>query len=244
MHIAEIDRLSVSTKSKFHTLSASSKGIFALTALSSIIIANTFWVVLAVIGVLMALIASSRVPLGRVLHLAMYPAFFSLLFAVMSLGNGLAAASTIVVKAVGAALAMLFLITTTPYVDLFALFSKFMPALLVDVFFMTYRSFFILLEKIEHLLVSVKLRGGYKPWHLFLNLKTVASLMGTLIVQSIEMSERMYKIYGLRGYNGKMPTVSTKKFNLKRDGALIVFGIIILLGVILWQNSPLLKSIA
>lgn len=236
MHIAEIDQLSVNTHSKIHDKNTLTKCIFAILTVSAIMTANDLYGLLVINAIVLGLVAYSKVSIKRVLHLALYPTFFSLLFAFIGLNNGIAYSVSVVLKAIGAALTMLFLITTTPYVDLFSFFSKFMPALLVDVFFMTYRSFFILMEKMEHLLVSVKLRGGYKKWRLGLNLKTIATVFGTVLIQSIEMSERMYKIYMLRGYNGKMPSLDDKPFEFKKEFPLIVLGILIVIGVNLSWN--------
>lgn len=231
MHIAEIDQISVNTVSAIHRKNARSKCIFALLNVMALMTTTEVYKLVAINVIVLMVIYISNVSIKRVLHLAMYPAFFSLLFAAIGYSNGPSYSLAIILKAMGSAITMLFLITTTPYVDIFSLFSKFMPSLLVDVFFVTYRSFFILMEKLEHTLLSVKLRGGYRSWRIGLNIKTLASVFGTVLMQSIEMSERMYKIYMLRGYNGKMPALNEKKFDIKEEWPLIALGIMTLVGV-------------
>ncbi len=236
MHLAEIDDMSINTKSVLHRLSTLSKFTFTAFIISSVIATAVWYKLLAVFTILLALLILGHIPLKRILHLALYPAFFSFFFALLSLNQGFFVFFSIILKAVTAALAMLLLITTTPYVDIFSLFSSFMPALLVDIFFMTYRSFFIILERLEHLMTSIRLRGGYRPTRLILNLKNITAVLGTTLMQSIEMSERMYKIYALRGYNGKLPVQNQLYISSVSDIAYMALGVIILIGVILPWN--------
>lgn len=232
MHIADVDQLALSDKSFIHRLAPLSKISFSFLLLIALMFNQNISRLMVLVLLLIVILLSSGLKLKSIFHFMLYPLFFSGLFALFSLSQGWEMALVIVLKAMGAALSMLLLITTTPYVHLFGFFSKFMPALLIDLFLMTYRSFFILTDQLSHLLVTVKLRGGYKPLTLIKNIKTVVALLGTMIIHSFEMSDRMYKIYLLRGYNGKIPLVVDMKPRSSRDFLWILFGAIILVGAI------------
>ncbi len=236
MHIAEIDNLSLNGNSILHKAGTISKVILTLLILISIIVSKDLYRLSGLISIVLALFVVGKIPIVQIGHLALYPALFSVFFAVLSAQQGWVAGLVIILKAVGAALTMLLLITTTPYVDVFSVFSLFMPSLIVDIFLMTYRSFFIIADKLNNLLTSIRLKGGYKPWQIVLNFKTIASMLGTLIIQSFEMSERMYKIYELRGYSGKIPIRTDLKPATKLDFLLCLAGLIILTGTVIpWK---------
>jgi cobalt/nickel transport system permease protein len=235
MHIADIDYLSIYGDSPIHKITATAKVIFSLLLLTSIILSASL-IKLALISILLiALYKKANLSLS-IARIAIYPAFFAIIFALLMSRQGITHSFIVMFKAVNAALTMIFLITTTPYVEIFSIMGKFLPNLLVDVFLITYRSFFILLEKISNLLRTVKVKGGYRPHNFVTNIKTIAAVLGTLILQAIDMSERMYKILELRGYNGKIPVEANFKISQKADYILIVGGLIILIGVILPWN--------
>ncbi len=131
---------------------------------------------------------------------------------------------------------MIWLILTTPYVEIFSILSIIFPSLVVDILFFTYRSFFILLEKLENIMKNIKLKGGYHFFDIIRNLKNIAGIIGLLIIHSFEMSERMYKIYSLRGYDGKLPQGNIKIINSNLDYLIIAAGIAVFSGVIIPWN--------
>ena len=94
---------------------------------------------------------------------------------------------------------MILLITTTSYVDIFRVLSLFLPKLLVDIFLFTYRALFIFIDQIENLIKSMRLRGGYRAFNIFANLKNVAGAIGVMVIHSIDMSNHMYQDFSLKG---------------------------------------------
>jgi cobalt/nickel transport system permease protein len=233
MKLAEIDYISNSNASLFHEMNAAAKMLFTAAVLTAVIISSE-WTKLVFLIILMAILfIAAKIPMKVVLHLALYAIIFSSLFALISARQSLYLGLVVVLKALGAALSTIWLITTTSYVDIFSVFSLFMPKILVDVFIFTYRSFFILMEKMEMLFKNIRLRGGYHPLKLMMNLKNIASIVGIFIIHAFEMSERMYQIYSLRGYNGSI-ALSVELWPLKlRDISVAVFGVFILIGVII-----------
>ena len=233
MHLAEIDQISISGDSLLHQARAISKLILTTLLLASIILTNDAVRLGMIMGVIFILLLFSKVPLMQLGHLILYPVFFSVLFAILRLQQSWVLGLIVLQKAVGAAMTMVLLISTTPYVDVFAVLSLFMPKLLVDILLFTYRSLFILIEQIENLMKSLKLRGGYRPFSLIANLRNIAGAFGILIIHSFEMSDRMYKIYSLRGYQGGIP-MTVDIFPLKTiDYTIIILGTITLIGTVI-----------
>lgn len=233
MHIAEIDYISNTLNSPLHRLRAISKAIFTLFVMASFIITSNPYKLMGLIIILMLLFSIGRIPYGKVFHLVLYPLIFSSIFAIIRLQQSYILGVVVILKASGAALTMILLITTTSYVDIFGLLSKVLPKLLVDIFLFTYRSVFILIGQIESLLKSLKLRGGYRPFSLLRNIKNIAGAFGILIIHSYEMNDRLYQIYSLRGYKGGI-TISTENWPLKKgDLAFMLLAAIILVGTVI-----------
>lgn len=182
--------------------------------------------------VLIFLFKIGNIPFGIASRLALYPAFFSLLFALFKMAESWQAGVLIIVRSVLAALTMLLLISTTPYNKIMGIFSIFMPPLLVDIFIFTYRAFFILVDQMGSMLRSIRLKGGYHRKNWSLNMKNMASTLGVLILHSIEMSERMYMIYTLRGYDGKIHVRRDIAGISISDMIFLSFCTIVLIGVI------------
>ncbi len=202
MHLAEIDRISNNTYSYFHSARVASKLVFTILMVTAFIMSDSLVKGLGLLGVILLSFWVSKIPLGIVVQLALYPAFFSSIFAVMEMGNSIVGGFIIIIRAVGAGMTMALLITTTPYTDLFSFLSLWMPTLLVDVFMFTYRGIFILIEKTTNLMKSMRLRGGYHSFNILKNARNIVGTIGVMIITSFDMSERMYKIYSLRGYHG------------------------------------------
>jgi cobalt/nickel transport system permease protein len=232
MKLAEIDYISNSNLSLLHRTNPAAKMIFSIALLTSVIISDQWSKLLFLIAVLAVFFIASRIPLKLVLHLVLYALIFSTLFAFIAAKQSWQLGVVVILKAIGASLTTIWLITTTPYVDVFSIFSLFMPRIMIDIFIFTYRSFFVLIEKMERLFKNIQLRGGYHPLRLIMNLRNIASIIGMFILYAFEMSERMYHIYSLRGYNGVLPiNVDIWPFKGK-DLLITAFGVLILIGVI------------
>jgi cobalt/nickel transport system permease protein len=68
------------------------------------------------------------------------------------------------------------------------------------------------------------------------NLKNTAGALGVMTIHAFDMSERLYRIYSLRGYKGKIP-LSREWEPLKPvDGFLLLFSLIVLTGVFIPWN--------
>jgi len=233
MHLAEMDHLSINGKGFFHRRSTFAKLLFTVCILASWLVSRDPRHLTVLLVLLIFFFAAGSIPLKKVGHLALYPTFFSLVFAMIMARQSWEHGLVIVLKAMGAALTMLLLIATTPYVDLFAVLSRVLPRLLVDLMIFSYRAFFILLEKMQHLMRTIRLRGGYRPMTPINNLRHLTRALGTLVIQAFEMSERMYEILTIRGYHGNIPLSHPVKPSGIGDGCMVLVGLLILLGTVM-----------
>lgn len=202
MNIATLDFWANGGRSILHRASALSKVIGALLVVAAVV-ATRDVVVLATIYLLLAsVVVLVRLPARDVLLIAAYPAMFALLFAVSQWDGTWITPAVILLKAVTAALSMVLLVTTTPYPEIFAAFRRFLPGVVVDALFLTYRSLFILLDLFSKLLTAMRLRGGFTPRAYWRNMRNLAQGLGLLLVRALAMSERMAEVMRLRGYRG------------------------------------------
>ncbi|NLC12124.1 MAG: hypothetical protein GX767_07730 [Firmicutes bacterium] len=238
MKIAEIDRIATQGCSCIHRATILAKIALAFLLLASLLLAKGLIKLSLIILCLFLFFFIARVPWQCTAHLVLYPVFFASFFALTIYRGFWELGLTILLRAVGAAMTMLFLFATTSYVDLFAFISRFLPVPLVDIFFFTYRSLFILLAQLENFYRTLQLKGGFQLFNLLHNVQNVAGMLGALLVRSFEMSERMYYIYSLRGYSGKRLSSSLKKSVFSYvDIILIAVGLIIFSGAVLpWSN--------
>lgn len=202
MDIAIVDYWANNKESILHRASALSKILAVGMIITAILISRDPFVVIAIYLTLVALIIFAGLPWVRILLLGAYPAVFALLLAAAYWRAGWVGPLNIVARALAAALAMLMLITTTPYPDIFALFGRFMPTVISDALFVTYRSLFVLLELMDHLLTGLRLRIGLGRKYFIRNLQPIATALGALLIHSFDRSQRLYDVMKLRGYRG------------------------------------------
>ena len=141
-------------------------------------------------------------------------------------------------KAPTMALVVLLVVTTTPYPRIFALFSRFLPALVAESLLMAYRAIFVLLELTRRLLLTLRLRGGLgggSPWQ---RLKNLSIGLGLVLVHSMDYLQRLYMVMRLRGYSGHLVAApgketSSPSFWRKRNPP-----------ALLWRNDAPLFAVA
>ncbi len=236
MNLAHIDNVSINGTTKIHKCGPAAKMIFAALLLFGFLFSRELEKIVFLILVIIIISIISAIPFKTALKLLLYPAFFSTFFALIIIKDTPNQGLIIMLKAIGSAFSMIWLILTTPYIEVFSILNLIFPSVIVDILFFTYRSFFILLGKLENILKSIKLKGGYHQFNFIKNIKNIAGIIGILIIHSFEASERMYKIYSLRGYDGKLPSGNIILIKGKKDYILIVIGIILIIGVLIPWN--------
>lgn len=216
MDVAFLDSLALNGTGVLHRCSPAAKLAMALLFVGAVVATKHLPVLALIVTVDLALMYLSRLPFRKILPYTAYPAFFAMIFA-LSAGGISAWTAQVLVKAVAAALSLLLLIGTTSFVDIFGLLRRFLPKLLVDGLFMTYRTFFILVRAMGNFVRSVRLRGGYSAGNITGNIRNLAQAMAVLFLNSWEMSERMYNVMALRGYSGRIGYERNRRLAWPRD---------------------------
>lgn len=224
-----IDYYSNITKSVIHQITAASKIIFLLLVLFSIVISKSFLNLFLIFLIIILLITVAKIPLLKILKWTIYPAFFASLFALSQIQYGLLPLQTML-RAVDAALLVIFIICTTPYPAIFSLLGKISP-FLANLFFMTYRDIFLIIDKIQTKMKMLKVRGGYSGG-ITKTFKNLGLMIGHFLVYSLEKSEQLYSLLLVRGYRGLMSLKVNYKFGLL-DLLLIALGNLILLIILI-----------
>jgi len=202
MRIADVDTAAVLGDSALHRIAAPAKLLAFGLVLAAVLITTNALVIVALALALVAVVVGLRLPARTMLGFAAYPAIFAALFALATTAGALGVA-LVVGKALCAALAAVLLTFTTPYPHIFAPVQRWMPAILGDSALMTYRSLFLLLDRMDTTLTSVRLRAG-RPRTLASGTRMATTALGGVMFYSIDLSQRTYDVMRLRGYEGRL----------------------------------------
>ncbi len=181
--------------------------------------------------ILLSLLAALLgLPVLKLIFMTGYLAIFAAIFALSGMSVLQVEPWVIILKAVTAAFGLLILFSTTNYFEIFAALALFLPRLILDVLFTTYRSFFILLKELNDLLIALKVRGGLAPKRFINNLKNLGSILGTLLIHALDMSSRSSSILKIRGYRGGIAHHHSKRGATFHDILPILLGLGIMAG--------------
>ena len=220
MSITKIDYFSTNLQSPLHNMKVETKMFFLISTLLAILLSTSLEKILFVLILLMGLSRISRIPLRFLIKTAMYPTFFSLLFAISQIHHPHTALLS-VMKAFSCAFSVILFSCTTPFSQTFFCLGRINKKLSMSLFF-TYRFFFTFLRDLENKLGALKVRGGYAK--LSRIPKNVALVLGELVLEFFERGETLFRILKIRGFRGKFHTVRRKM--KVEDLLLIFFGIL------------------
>ncbi len=203
MDVQFIDELAANGRTPLHAALPWAKIAASAALLAASIAARTPSAAGAAAAAVIFFASASRSQLRHAAVMALYPVFFAGLFVLGWIRSDPLFALTVVIKAFSTGLVAATLITTTPFVDIFAAISRVTPAVVSDALFMAYRSFFVLINELQDLLRAVRLRGGAGRG-LFQQLRTYGQVLGVVILHSADMTERMYRVMVVRGYSQRI----------------------------------------
>jgi cobalt/nickel transport system permease protein len=233
MDIGAIDRSGTQGSSWLHRATPRSKLLAVAFVLAAAIVSWNFLVLTSLVLVLFAAALSADLDLKLTLTLSLYPAFFAAIFAFASAPAWLGAL-VIVLKAVAAALAVVIVVLTTPYPQVFAPLQRMAPGLVGDALLMTYRTFFLLLERFADVVQSIRLRAGIgrSPGRA---LRMGAASLGNVLLYSVDLAQREYDVMRLRGYSGRLEiSVPTHAWTFA-EALLLVTSALSLLVATVWR---------
>lgn len=98
-----------------------------------------------------------------------------------------------------------FLVSTTPIPELFAALRRLrLPAFVVELSLLVYRSIQVLIEEADRLRIAAGSRLGFVDRRT--TVRSTKLLAGSLLIRSIDRAERLEDAMQARGYAGRMPT--------------------------------------
>lgn len=207
---------------------------------------------LAGLGLGLCLLALARPPLRPLLHrLAIVNIFALFLWCVTPLtmpGQEVARWGIVSLSAEGLHLALLVTIKSNAIVCVFlaliatmntptaghALECLHCPRKLVSLFLFTARHVYDIAQQWESLSVAARLRG-FRPRTNVHTYRTVASLLGLLLVRSYERSQRVREAMLLRGFSGQFRTVAVFKAR-PADALFVLLMLLCLVGLIVMEH--------
>lgn len=228
MDVSAIDYYANHGASFLHRASAPPKLVFAGLVIAAVVVSGNFYFLLGAYVTLAALVFRTGLPALRVITIAAYPAIFAVIFAAAGWNGDWIGAGVIVLKALTAALASVIVIVTTPYPEVFASLRPFLPKIIAEGLFLTYRSLFVLLALMDNLVKALRVRGGISRGRIVHNVVNFSSGIGLLLVRGLDISEKFYGVMRVRGYNGKLSGGYGRAGSLLCDGGAVLTGAVIL----------------
>ncbi len=150
--------------------------------------------------------------------------------------EGVLYATLITVKSNAMMLMLIALVASTPIFTLgHAMHALGIPKKIVHLFFFTYRYIHVMHREYVRLVNSMKIRG-FTPRSSLHTYKTIAYMVGMLLVRSFDRAQRVHNAMLCRGFKGNLYSLSTFSIQKKDIVSLIVMGAaILLLGVLEWN---------
>lgn len=222
-------------------------------ALFSVVVALTYKpaVICVAAGSILALLFAARLPLKKVLsRLLVVNGFILVLwlflpfttpgttfFTVLGLKatfEGIGYAALITLKLNTILLSCMVLLSTCPIFDLVhALHYFYVPDKLIHIFFFSYRYLHVINKEYIRLTNAMKVRC-FKPGHNLHTCKTLAYLIGMLILKSYERSRRIYNAMLCRGFKGRFYILEHRDFCVL-DFIFIIFSMLFIVSLVLIQ---------
>lgn len=199
----QIDHLASAGTSPWHRASAIAKLLLVLLHLVLALVVPS-WVALAALFLTaLVLCATARVPRRLMLAAATTPLLFSVIFVAAHYHGDVVEAARLLLRPMVVSLSAVWLVSTTPYPDLFAPLSRLLPQRVGDSLFLTYRAVFVLLERVERLWKALRLRGAMaRPVRE--RVAVVGEALGTVVLSGFDRSVRLYQVMHLRGHSGRI----------------------------------------
>jgi cobalt ECF transporter T component CbiQ/cobalamin biosynthesis protein CbiM len=201
--------------------------------------------VVLVLGFILILMAISRVPIKHDFAILLVGLPFALFASLMMLFfSGPEGAVLMFLRILASILALVVLVTTTPFFMLLAgLRSLRVPKVLVNLLLFSYRFIFLLLDEMGRMHTARKARGfmGGKSLRDRSAFTTLSNTIGMAFVRASSRGSRIYDALLSRGYNGEAGGFERLRLR-SRDMALasafalvVAISIMIQRGVVIWM---------
>jgi cobalt/nickel transport system permease protein len=232
--VARVDHWAAHGTSLLHRASVPAKLLLLLAVVAASVAARQPLPLAAGCLLLVAVASAIGLPWLSIGLLSLYAAVFALLYAV-SLHGGPRIVALILLKAVTPAYAVGLVIVSTPYPRIFAVLSRMLPEIVAAALFMTYRTFFILVDMMHHFGTAIRLRGGFTPGSIVRNGGNIARGIAALLVKAVERASRLYAVMAVRGYSGSMADRAVGGWG-RYDALPVAVGAGVLALTLLWRR--------
>lgn len=200
---AQIDHLASTGRSPWHRASALAKLLLALVYVALAVASPSWGALVVLLATVLAMCASARVPARLVAAAAATPILFSFIFVLAHFHADWDEPLVLFTRPMVASLTAVWLVSTTPYPDLFAPLSRVLPRGVGDGLFLTYRAVFALYSRVERMWTALRLRGALsRP--LGARYSLLGEAVGTVVLSGFDRSLRLYQVMQLRGHSGRV----------------------------------------
>jgi len=226
---------------RWRQVSPAAKGLFAMGGFIAAFVARAPVAAVVVAGLVSCVtLAGARVPLGRYLRVAT-PALFFLGISCLSLAfslningdgqalsfhptpTGLQKVAEVSARSLGALTALLFLVLTTPLIDLIALLRRLKtPEVLLEIMVLCYRMLFVFSEAVHDTLTAQSARLGYATSRLAL--RSLGGLAANLTLQVWQRAHALHVAAQARNNEGPLRFLEPKFAYTRRDVAIAAVG--------------------
>ena len=226
---------------RWRRVSPAAKGVFALCGIVASFVAGTPLAAVAVVCLLAVFTwVGAGIPVGRYLRVAA-PALFFLATSCLSLAfslnanhdagafslrltpAGMHSVAEVSARSLGALAALLFLVLTTPLIDLIALLRHLKtPEVLLEIMALCYRMLFVFSEAVHDTLTAQSARLGYSTSRLAL--RSLGGLAANLTVQVWQRAHALHVAAQARNNDGPLRFLEPEFANAGRDNFLAAVG--------------------
>jgi biotin transport system permease protein len=207
MNLYQIDYIAVSGVSPLHRLPAGVKLCVVGLLIAALLLWQAWPVAAAAFGVLLLLAVAAQVPLRSLLALVTYPLVFLAILLLSVRHLSLLAALPLVLRVLAITTAVVLLLLTTTYPAIFSALGRVLPRSMVTALFFTYRALFILNTSLDNARTALHLRGGVSWRHPAASLRNLGTALAHVLVDAIELSQRMAENLTIRGFDNRIYTL-------------------------------------
>lgn len=124
---------------------------------------------------------------------------------------------TMFIRITTCVLALILLSSATPFFDLLkGLQSLKVPNIFIILLMFTYRYFFVFVDELHRMKLARKARGFRGGKHLFdkRSMKIISYSIGMILIRAYQRGVRIYDALLVRGFDGKIKTLTSLKFTV------------------------------
>lgn len=204
MKITDIDFYANTKTTWLHKVPPPVKLLACFTIVVSAIFTNKIGILGSIFALVIINLLFSKLPVKKISALSLYPLLFLAVYFFSTNGLSIHFALSYLFKVLSISTAFVTLVFTTTYIEIFRTLSIFMPTVLLNSLFLTYRSIFILWSTLENITMAMHFRGTLKLNRPLYTIQILGNALGYLIIKAIESNEKIYNSMRMRGFSNDM----------------------------------------